>query len=443
MKNVDIIWLVEHVAREMDVACAVKCLAESRYGLTVAIRNMYQHAEASMREFRPRVVIHPFFYFCAGALATEDYVATWPEAIHFNLAWEEMHYKLHQKIKAPSDDFTRESVLHHAWGEFYREYLESYGVPSDHIFVNGHPAYQLYLPPYSARFAPRKQIADTYGLDVSRKWVFVPENYRWAFVGGKIHLFSKLGADPDEITRMRDFSVESLRELLSWCNDASADPRFEIIFRTRPSTNSEVMREFFEEHVRQPNPSLHFIKEGSVREWILASDVVMSSYSTTLIEAAIAGKPIHMIEPVPIPESLQYDWFRFVNRLRTNEDFKAACADASPGSGNALRKWAEDSMLANGDPIEGLARIVQGLVARTPEPCVGGVLRSIARAWADRMPWFSRNRKAHGEKRYFTETTHEHDVFGEGDVQRWCEIWRGVLADATMVGSQGPAADPV
>lgn len=420
MKRIDVLWLVEHVAREMDVACAVKALADAAGGPHIVIRNMYADASSSLRELEPRVVVHPFFFFCQGALATEDYATRWPDAVHFNLAWEELFYQAHATIKAPSDAFAKQSVVHHAWGGFYRDYLLHHGVPAANIRVNGQPAYQLYRAPYRAYYPSREDLAREHGLDPTRRWVFIPENYRWAFIGGKMHLFTKLGAKADDIARLREFSVESLSQLLAWCNTAASVGDCILVFRTRPSTSSETMQRFFAEHVGSPAPHLRFIKAGSVREWVLASDVVISSYSTTLIEAAVAGKAACMAEPIPIPPDLYYAWSEFVPHLRTSGEFAAACrgeVGAAGGDGRLLA-WAEGELLGNGDPIAGLVRILQGLV------------RDSNRAPARLRRWRRVRRNAHlalPEKAYVNRASHELDDFTAQDVTARVERWRQVL----------------
>ena len=82
MKKIDVLLLIEHIAREMDVACAVKCLAEARYGLGIEIRHIYLHARENMKNYQPRIVILPFFYNSKD-LAIDDYVKRWPSAIFF------------------------------------------------------------------------------------------------------------------------------------------------------------------------------------------------------------------------------------------------------------------------------------------------------------------------------------------------------------------------
>lgn len=429
MKRIPVLWLVEHIAREMDVACAVKCLAQDRYGVDITIRNMFLHANELLSDYLPQVVVHPFFYFVSGALATEDYVKTWPDAVHFNLAWEELHYGAYAKIKGPGDEFTRKRVLHHAWGEFYRDYLMRHGVPAENIFVNGQPAYQLYRPPYSLYYKDRQRLAEEYGLDVGATWVFVPENYRWAFIDRKIEFFTKAGGDPSEMLRLRDFCRDSLRQMLRWCNDAAAQDGFAIVFRPRPSVHSQLIADFFHENVGRKAASLHFLKGESVREWVLSSDVVLSSYSTTLIEAAVAGKPAYMVEPMPIPDSLYCDWYEHLPRVKTACELEAACQHCDPGSAAPAKAWAEREMLSRGDPIEGLAGYVKQLLdGRKRASALGkvGEWGRLAKA-ACRQAVLTRIRRRKG-KNYFNPKTHERDAFSCEEVECRTQAWRKAMA---------------
>jgi surface carbohydrate biosynthesis protein len=418
-KKIDVLWLVEHIAREMDVACAVKAIAESRYNLNIVVRNVYQHAVENLHSFDPEVVVHPFFYFLKGALATEDYVRVWPSAVHFNLAWEEIHYKAHLKIKAPSDHFTRKKVIHHAWGNFYKRYLMENGVPEENIFVNGHPAYQLYLPPYVNYYRQRAWLAGKYALDPGTRWIFVPENYRWAFIGNKVDLFTKLGGDPQEMLALKKFSLASLEVLLKWCNQLTVDKKVTVVFRPRPSTNSQLISDFVKQTIGRVSPNLHFIKDESVREWILASDVVISSYSTSLLEAAVAGKPSYMVEPIPIPASLYYDWYQHVTHLRTFNEFEAVCLQDRLDGKGALRAWSVDEMLSHGDPILGLAEFMNHLV--NDHQRQGSIHRG--------FPLLNRLFYSVDKKKYFNPATHENDVFTDADVAERVTDWKQVLLE--------------
>ena len=58
-KNVDILLFVEHVARELDVACAVKYLAGARYNLNVEIASTVYDIDRTLKLFKPEVVAVP------------------------------------------------------------------------------------------------------------------------------------------------------------------------------------------------------------------------------------------------------------------------------------------------------------------------------------------------------------------------------------------------
>ena len=361
VKKIDVLWLLEHTAREMDVACAVKSLARAHYDTDITIRNIYLHANDLMKEYFPSIVIFPFLYRKSD-LAIGDFVEAWPSATYFNLAWEQVHYKAHLKMKAPGDEFTKQKVSHHAWGDFYKNYLVENGVPAEHIFVNGNPVYQLYKEPYNKYFKQRTQLAHQNGIDPAKKWVFIPENYKWAFFSDeKLLRSAERGGNLEEHMNMRAFCRESLGHVLRWCNDVGKSGELEIIFRPRPATNSQTMNAFFRENLGVPAAHLHITKAETVREWIMASDVVLSSYSTSLIESAIAGKSIYMLEPVPIPDSLYCDWYDFVSRIHNSVEFEKACLEPQENNNHKLQIWAQDKMLSYGDPIERLAKFIAEL----------------------------------------------------------------------------------
>jgi hypothetical protein len=97
-------------------------------------------------------------------------------------------------------------------------------------------------------------------------------------------------------------------------------------------------------------------KAETVRDWILASDVVVSSYSTSLIEASIAGKPAYIVEPVAWPESLRQDWHQLAPRLTSIDEFVSAATSAAKASDAAdLNRWARDSQMSRGDAILSIA----------------------------------------------------------------------------------------
>jgi hypothetical protein len=375
MQGPDIIYFVEHVARELDVACAVASLARHRHGLRIEIfQNQYGMNQALQR-CSPRLVVLPQCYKTTGDTVLVNYLPSHPEPIYFNLAWEQLHYPATSKHKAPADGFTRKHVLHHAWGEFYKDYLGHHGVPKEHVVVNGQPAYTLYDPPYCHYFAGRTELAESFRLEPEKRWVFFPENYGWAFHSDLwLNLqVEKGGLDRDVAYGLREFCRRSLELVIAWCARVAESGQIELIFRPRPLTPKRELGMMMSRVLGRLPRNLHIIKDYSVRDWTMASDVTVSSYSTTLIEAAVAGKSAYMVEPLPLPEVLVAPWYMNAAVLKTLDEFEACCISATGNEATRpLRDWARSTMMSNGDSIANLvnqfADLCAGIVQRPPVP---------------------------------------------------------------------------
>jgi surface carbohydrate biosynthesis protein len=367
LRRVDAVIFIEHVARELDIACILKHLLWEKYRHTVAVYPLFGSAGRIERRVEPRVVVLPYCYSAVDH-GIRDILPGWTERMIFNLAFEQIYSKANLRLKAPRDKFAREKVYHHAWGEFYSDFLRNSGVPQERVFVNGNPTYALYSPPYSAYYPSRTQLSQKYGLDLNKQWIFVPENYGAAFFSeGKINLYARFGYQKNEAVHYKQYAHKSLQEVILWCQRLAMEPNIELIVRPRPATPQKEFLTFCREVLGQTLPRFHVIKHGSVREWILASDVVASSYSTSLIEAAIAKKELFMFLPFEIPDFLEAEWYSLVEKITSLEEFlsKIKSPHRTGSSWLHLRDWAVKRMMGVPDPIAGLVDILHALIEKS------------------------------------------------------------------------------
>ena len=215
-RQVDVLWLVEHVDREFDVAVYCKVEIERRFGVTVEIANYYTEFERVTTGIVPHVVLVPFF-FSADDVGSKQYCGAWPGATLVNLRWEQVLYKANSALKQLRGDVARDVVRHVAWSAANRDELVAQGARPDHVLLTGHPLFSLYERPYRDAFVPRSALAAQHGLDPGRKWLFFPENYRWAFV--KDSTLRKLeargtGITVEQLVELREYCGESLRTVL-------------------------------------------------------------------------------------------------------------------------------------------------------------------------------------------------------------------------------------
>jgi len=356
---VDVLYFIEHRARELDIACTVTALLQSEYKLSVQLASIAINRASTLERFRPKVVVLPYCTWIKD-MGLEQIVGHWPNAKYIDLAFEQVLGQTQKAFKAPRDVFARQHVVHGAWGKFFAEYLKESGVVGRNVVVIGNPSLALYRPPYRQYFdQQREALADCYGLDIEMRWVFIPENYGWAFFNDKL-LRERIrrGFNRQHAYQYRQFALQSLRAAAEWWARAAQEERAEIIVRPRPAIPKESFVAQVTEAVEDIPPSLHFIKEGTVREWILASEVVHSSYSTTLLEAAVAHKPIYMLAPLPFPDFLHADWYALVDQIESYADFAASIDSQDHNNWEALEGWVNQTMLAEGDAIENIAALI-------------------------------------------------------------------------------------
>ncbi len=448
MQTIDLLLFYEHTARELDALCVVKHLCETRHGLRVELAHQPYGGPEALERWNPQVVAVPFCY--SQSVTHYPFLLDWPTATIFNLAWEQLFYQGNRAAKLPEGEFECRHVLHHAWGDVFARTLEGQGVPRANIFVNGQPAYMLYTEPYRRFFSSRAELAQRHGLDPAKRWVFFPENYNWAFYAEwKLAEMAASGTSHEHIQAMVAFCQDSFGQVMEWCRRATAQGDVEVIVRPRPATPMGEFAAAVERSVPVRPPSLHIIKDESVREWILASDVVVSSYSTSLIEAAVAGKASYMLEPIPIPQALHVEWHDRTARLRTYAQFEAAClGQPERSSDQQLGQWARGQLMAHGDALANLADHLASL-ARQHRPRLNLDRRRLLAPrqprWAPAWLRFELERRQNERQRRQPRQPaafYERDLMTAGELAARSQAWGAVLAPAPFPGAGSPTALP-
>ncbi|HXF54869.1 MAG TPA: hypothetical protein VNK52_12165 [Hyphomicrobiaceae bacterium] len=438
MRSVDVLFLIEHVDRELDAASCIVEVLERRFAISADIRNYYSDMLFCLGRYQPAIVVTPFCYFLDHH-PMKDYAAAWPKALFFNMAWEQILYRMNETVKVPKDAFARGRVHHVCWTRKYRDFIAALGADPNKLHLTGNPVMKFYDAPYNDYFAARRELAGRYGLDPGRKWVLFPENYRWAFLSeGQMAAFVAQDASPHHLAAARQYCVSSLTALFETLQELNRADDPLVILRPRPATSAHEMTAFMRKAAPRGAANVRIIKGESAREWILAADHVISSYSTTLIEAAIAGKPLHVFSPVPFPEALADEWYRHAPLLKSRQELLAAIrAPGRKAASAPLEAWARETLLPNGDPLQIIAERIAAL--RRALPNYGR--QSTAdhrRLWTGQILIETARKRLQSSRRYhdyvrgrdpryaFTLNKHEKDVFGAHDVARRIRRWRAL-----------------
>lgn len=440
MRSVDVLYFVEHVGRELDVACLVKTLCETRDGLSVKIASLPWEVEAAVRDYRPRIVVVPY---CTSAniFSFPTILEKCKEATFLNLNYEEFFTPLTTSYKTPQDDFAKHVVWHYAWSTPFKNYLVTHGVAPSHIFVYGNPSFRLYDKPYRDYFPSRLELAQTFGLDHKKRWILFPENFRWAFYPNSlIEIRIGEGCDPNKAYACRDLNRKIMYETIGWLARLAKRDDTEVIFRPRPAIPAEWYERLFQEEFKTRPPGLRILKAGSLHAWNLASDVALSVFSTGLLDAAVAEKPAYFLEPLPLPDWLQEDWYDLLPRIRSYSELEAVCSGEASFSFSA-RDHLRQNFLGQGDPFENITALLKNLLNEPPVPPPAG--KAPGPSWTPRALAVRLRRKALVFFRSFifkdrssfsyanlmdTQNAYRDDRFSEEEVLRRSARWRQTLS---------------
>ena len=181
MQDIGVLFLVEHIDRELDVVTCLMQKLEAGFGITSQARNYYHEFRHNLAQFNPNVVVFPFFMVPIISNQFNILPTRWPHAHLVNLGWEQILNKLDVGMKTPRDDVARSRVFHICWTRKHQDFLARNGVEADHLPLTGNPVMKLYDDPYRSYFKSREQLARLYELDGTKKWVLFPESYQFAF----------------------------------------------------------------------------------------------------------------------------------------------------------------------------------------------------------------------------------------------------------------------
>jgi hypothetical protein len=230
------------------------------------------------------------------------------------------------------------------------------------------------------------------------------------------------------------FCRDSFAQVIAWCQSVAALGPVEVIIRPRPATPASEFTAAVERAIPGQRLAVRIIKDETVREWILASDLVVSSYSTSLIEAAVAGVANAMLEPVPLINALRVDWQDHAARLTSEAAFRAAClAQTGAPHDTRLGQWARSHMMAHGDAVSNLANHLAGLVQRPPAKNAALRRRLLAPAhprWQPAWVAFELSRRRGAQHRRTAQpvtTLYERDVVSSAEISARTQRWQALL----------------
>ncbi len=374
--SVDVLFLVEHRDRELEVVASLAQVLRERYRLSVAVASAIYEPMLSAALVRPRVVVCPGIAAAKSESSGPDFLhelfyLVYGDAITYAcLNWEQVLSPLNKSFRMPRDQFTKERVHHVSWGEEYRDFLVSCRVDPRHVELTGKPSLTLLRRKIDDAASIRRRLANVSGVPSGKRWMFFPMTCHMGFFS-EYHVRSRIGIGSDESTVLEHASYvrRTINEIFRWLSHLDAFPGskdFVIVLRPHPGIAVEQYKERFHELVGRVPDCVCITKVGNAHEWLAAAEMCFTNYSSLALDANAVGRPAFLLEPEPYPSFLHVEWFDGLPRVRTFEDLAATlegsaqtprpavaalARHAAPGLDGIERTAAHLARLAQGRPV--------------------------------------------------------------------------------------------
>lgn len=358
MKNIDILFFIEHKDRELDGTKKIVEYITNSNPLKIVIANIeFGFFDAFIR-YNPRVVCLPYCRSLQNHIANAFYTRN-NKTIFLNMNYEQIYNPVTTIYKRPVDDFAKKTMKHIAWGENFKKYLIESGVSRENIVITG--KLEIYfLKKLKDNIGDVKiKLSDEFQLSLDRKWVFIPLNDGTAFMSEdriKTEIQRKVRMPESLIShRVAKKQVYLLLEYIDKYLKHHED--VEIIIRPHPGVSVDDYISLIKRIGIEASSKLHFIREYSVKEWLCCSNTCISNWSTVILDASAVDLPTYVFQPEPLPDSLNAEWIDIFKKITDYTDFERVLKENSQST--VSNTYIGEYIDTTKNPIEEIASLLQ------------------------------------------------------------------------------------
>ncbi len=324
LEELDFLMIYEHKVRELENLCLIKYELEKR-GYKVKI--IHIENEEAVNAVKPVchakvVVLMACYRNKTLEWHTKDYVV-FDKVI--DMQWENIVYPKDENAEGVFKNYSGigKEVVRVSWGEANkRRLLETAHMDPGNIKVVGHIGMDFLRAPLRGYYMNKEQLFQKYGLPLDKKVLlfaspFYADNLSEDYIAD---MCSRFG---EEWREYYAFMMRSEKVILEWMEKlCHARDDILVIYRPHPGHIGERMSE-----IAGKCSNFKVISELSVKQWILASDVVYTGNSSTIVEAFFAGRMCHLLFPYEVTDGFELKLISGGRKITTYEQFYQSVQD--------------------------------------------------------------------------------------------------------------------
>ena len=329
-KDIDVLFFVEHIDREMKGTLKVKQLLENNYGLSVHVASIGFGLYESWRKYSPKVICLPY---CRSdkSVMVRLFKTRNPNTVCINLNYEQLLSPATEIYKKPQGEFANKELVQFVWGKHFKRYLINCGVDENLIHIVGKPEIQFLLEmKNSDGVSLRKDISIKEDLDINKKWVFIPFNDGTALWDDK-HMMTMSKRGGVSFNDLKDISLctkEQLNLFFKWVSVVAKEYQdIEFIYRPHPGVNINDFSSYIKNNELDARSNFHIIRSYTIKEWLCCSQICITNWSTTIVDSALLGLKSFIFKPSLLPPGLSCSWLKGFTPIESLEELKKAISN--------------------------------------------------------------------------------------------------------------------
>jgi surface carbohydrate biosynthesis protein len=292
-KKVDIVIFVEHKDRELQLSNYLKEELE-RENYSVIIASLIYHTHLILYKYKIKTIITPYIGFGKGSISDLFYKAHGLNINFINLNYEQFLFPFTGKFKIPKNNISKNYQINFAWGNHFKKYLVEAGAKTENIFITGRPYSEVIKKIEINKKLIKNELAEAHQLDVNKQWVFIALTDGLALLdNSSLEKIVSKGVDGKgmytQVYHDRE-TILKLCKILSNISNLDDNENYEFILRPHPSVSINKYKSIFSNNNLNIPVSLKLIKESSALNWLVSSDMLITNYSTLIIDATALNK---------------------------------------------------------------------------------------------------------------------------------------------------------
>jgi len=319
--NIIIVYEVKN--REYDNALLLKSEFEKRnYKVEILCKNeMFQlfHKNA--------IVLIPNCY-CTDDFNFYYYLLNNCGNILVNLQYEQVLSNKWEKIGFHNPKGRAKNVIHLCWGINPYNRLKNNGIKKEKLKITGAIQLDFLRDEFVPFFYNRNELAEKYEIPKQKKWVFYISSFTYVDKNNILNTekLLKINNYNDEfINDFETISIKSQKITLQWFeNLLDNNPEIIVIYRCHPMEKESYI---LEKTVSKYKNRFYCISELSVKQWILASDIITTWVSTSIIECYMAKKECYVLRPIKIPNEIDSVIYKECRYIENYSELQNLIAD--------------------------------------------------------------------------------------------------------------------